>query len=72
MNTNDWAKQSFEISESFVYANIKEGDDLPEDYLTKAQEIAERQIVLGGTRLANLLMSLKLDSHFSAVETAFL
>jgi len=68
LNPNDWAADSFKISESFVYADIKEGEDLPADYLTKAQELAEKQIVLGGTRLANLLMSLKLSDTTSAEE----
>jgi len=68
LNPNDWANDSFKIADTFVYANIKEGEALPEDYVTEARKITERQIVLGGTRLANLLMSLKLSDTTSAEE----
>ena len=73
LNVLDWANQSFQIAEDFVYAHIKEGDALPDDYLDQAKTYAEKQIVLGGTRLANLLMSLKLESAVpSEQETSFL
>jgi len=68
-----WADDSFKISHDFVYAHIKEGDALPEDYVDQARPLAERQVVLAGHRLANLLMSLKLKNTTSEKEVeAFL
>jgi len=56
-----WAQESFEISESFVYAEITghEGEALPQDYIVDGKKIAETQIVKAGYRLANLMKSLK-------------
>lgn len=58
-----WAHESFEISKSFVYHGLTEDEALPETYVRKARDIAERQIVLAGHRLAHLLMSLNLDEY---------
>lgn len=62
-----WAKESFEISKSFVYTGIKENEPLPESYKTKGLEIAERRIATGGYRLAHLMKTI-----FGAKEEAFL
>jgi len=56
-----WANESFEISENFVYKNIKENQKLPQSYDDTARGLAEKQVVKAGYRLANLLKSLKLD-----------
>ena len=53
-----WAKESYKISQDFVYTGIKENEALPDEYVSKCKEIAEKQIVIGGHRLANLLKSL--------------
>jgi len=57
LDPNVWAKESFDISASFVYAGITEQDPLPDAYVAQAKEIAEKQIVTAGYRLANLMMS---------------
>jgi hypothetical protein len=50
-----WDDESLEIAESFVYTGITE-NTLPSDaYLKAGIDIAERQIVKGGYRLALLL-----------------
>jgi len=40
-----------------VYKGITEENPLPDAYVNQAKEIAERQLVTAGYRLANLLMS---------------
>jgi len=57
-----WAKDSFEKSEFFVYDHIAENASLPADYIKQGQSIAEKQIVIGGFRLAHVLMSIYGDS----------
>ena len=42
---------------------MKENENVSDDYVTDRNAIAERQIVLGGYRLASLLKSLKLDEY---------
>lgn len=65
MNATAWAEESFEISESKVYSGVKENQSVSDDYVKDRNAIAERQIVLGGYRLASLLKSLKLDEYAS-------
>lgn len=60
---NDWSKESFEISESFVYGEINhhEKQALPADYIAKGKDITEQQLVTAGYRLRYLI-----DAMFSA------
>jgi len=58
LNPADWAKDSYEVSQTFVYKDIAEGQPLPEDYVEKAQQLAEKQIVMGGFRLAHVIMNI--------------
>lgn len=58
MDVVSWAQESFKISEDFVYEGIKENEALPEEYVAKCKTIAEKQIVIGGHRLANFLKTL--------------
>lgn len=71
MNSMSWGQESFEISKDFVYKTVKEHEALSDDYVSKGRVIAERQIVLAGHRLANLLKSLNLDS-FKTAKLGFL
>ena len=57
-----WAKEAFELSKTVVYPGITENVAPSEEYVTKAKAIAEKQVVLGGYRLANLLQSLNLQA----------
>ena len=61
MDPGNWAEQSFHISETFVYDGIKEDEPIPDDYIAAGKKLAEKQLVIGGNRLANLLMSLDLE-----------
>jgi len=60
-----WADESFKISESFVYAAVKENGSVSATYEEQGQQIAERTIVVAGHRLANLLQSINLDKYAS-------
>lgn len=55
---------------NFLYKEIEENKELPDAYIEKAKLIAERQLVIGGLRLANLLKSLNLQDK--EVQTKFL
>lgn len=57
-----WADEAFKLAEQTVYSNITEGEEVSQDYIEKNQPVIERQIVLAGIRLSNLLQSLDLDS----------
>ena len=60
LNFHDWAQESFEISENFVYDEInhKEGQALPQDYIDQGRAITEKQLVTAGYRLKNYIVSL--------------
>ncbi len=54
-NHDQWANEGLGIVESYVYREIKENEKPSEVYILKGQEIAERQMVKAGYRLAYLL-----------------
>lgn len=53
-----WAADSFAIANSFLYKGVTSGDALSADYIAQGQIDAKRQIVIGGTRLANLMVTI--------------
>ena len=57
-----WAHEAFEFSKSDVYPHIEKNKMPSNEYIENARAIAERQVVLGGHRLANMLKSLKLKA----------
>lgn len=63
MNTEDWAKESNVIASTFVYKGITEDEELPDDYKAKGKVIAEKQLVIAGYRLYNMLKGLDLSVH---------
>ena len=67
-----WAKESYDIASTFVYAGITEGDALQDntEYVTKGKALAEKRIATGGYRLAKLLESMTLG--ISAEQIKFL
>ena len=67
LNPSRWAMDSFELTKSVVYTGVKEGEEVSQEYKDKGLTISEEQVVIGGNRLANLLMSLGLTA-----ETKFL
>jgi hypothetical protein len=60
MDPTVWAKESFDIASTFVYAGLTEGAAPSDEYVTKGQKIAEKRIATGGYRLAKLLESMTL------------
>lgn len=57
------AQQSHRIAETIAYSNITEGQPLSEEYISSAKKAAERQIVVGGFRLAYMIRSFNLEGH---------
>jgi hypothetical protein len=66
LDPNVWADDSYKISSEVVYSDISEGEKLSEAYVNKAKIIAQKQVVIGGNRLANQLKSLNLDNWTGA------
>lgn len=56
LNVMDWAAEALELSKEYVYDGIKETELPSDDYIQRGAEVAQKQIVLGGSRLANMLM----------------
>lgn len=56
----EWAHESFMLSQSTVYPGVIENQELSDEYIAKAKAVAERQVVLGGQRLAYTLKSFHL------------
>jgi len=59
LNPQTWADQSFAISKEFVYAGVQKDKALTSEYIQKGNEYAEKQLVIAGHRLANLVKGLK-------------
>jgi len=57
-NATQWAMDSYELTKSSVYAGIQENNKPAEDYVSKNQYLIQRQIVLGGLRLANIIYNI--------------
>jgi hypothetical protein len=61
-----WVDESFELAKTVAYMNgtiqgsgdKEDGDVLPDDYPSTCKSVAERQVVLAGYRLADLLKAL--------------
>lgn len=71
LDSRVWAQESFMISKSTVYPYVQPNQALSDDYIQQAKTAAERQVVLGGHRLANLLKSFKLHGHEDVVEKSY-
>ena len=61
LNPVHWANEAYEISEAFVYDGIRENVKVSQKYVESGKKLAEKQIVIAGNRLANLLKSLNLS-----------
>jgi len=74
LNPMSWAQASHEIAVKYAYNNIDEGEKVSQDYIDQTQTLAENQVVLGGNRLANLMVSIFGDSVApeAVEETVFL
>ena len=52
MDIAQWVNDSFELSKNNVYPDVTPGKALSAAYIEKNQQALEKQIVLGGLRLA--------------------
>lgn len=52
----NWEADSFQLSENFVYNGIEYGDYPSEAYMKRGGDVCEKQLALGGYRLANLMI----------------
>ncbi|CAG9316770.1 unnamed protein product [Blepharisma stoltei] len=57
-STSDWSLQSFRSAVDYVYSDIEQGKSPTTAYVLRGKPIAQRQLALGGYRLADLLKSL--------------
>lgn len=71
LDPNTWEDESFAVVTAFAYKGIKEGEKLPDSYVSEGQKYAETRLVTAGYRLANMLKSLKINPP-SVPETLFL
>jgi hypothetical protein len=54
-NASTWANESHDIASTFAYTAPQAPTVIPQDYLDTAQTTCQRQIAIGGYRLADLL-----------------
>ena len=54
------ASESYKIGEQIAYSNVVENQPLSDDYIQTTKKVAERQIVVGGFRLAYMIRSFNL------------
>lgn len=50
-----WSQDSYKIAAANVYTGVTQSEAVPQAYIDKNLETLERQIVLGGMRLAYLI-----------------
>jgi hypothetical protein len=58
LNFDSWAEDSYQIAATYAYDGITEGVKLEDDYVTANNDRTERQIVLGGYRLAHVIKTI--------------
>jgi hypothetical protein len=58
LNFDAWAVESNNIAKSYAYAGITENVKLSDAYVAANNQRTERQIVLGGYRLAYVIRSI--------------
>jgi len=63
LDFSSWAKEANVLAKNVVYKGVKENEKVPESYITANKPIAEKQLAIGGARLANLLIALDLEKN---------
>jgi hypothetical protein len=58
VDINSWANESFELAKSSVYSDITEKKALPQSYIDENQKAIDKQIVIGGLRLAYVIKTI--------------
>jgi len=73
MDIAQWVKDSFELSKNNVYPDVTPGKALSAAYVEKNKQALEKQIVLGGLRLAFVIQNIfGSASYFAPDNTMFL
>jgi hypothetical protein len=57
-----WAQEAFNYSMTSVYPTIEKNKMPTDDYVEQCRTVAERQVVIGGHRLAKMIQSLNLQA----------
>lgn len=68
LNPMSWALESHEIGSQNAYTGISEDGDVSQAYVNRTLSVAERQVVLGGHRLANMIASIFKDIEVAGDE----
>ena len=55
LNFKTWGNEAFELSKKYAWEGIVESQPVTEEYIKSRLPIVERQIVLGGKRLAYVI-----------------
>ena len=55
IDVGKWTLESFEVSKEAVYPTVEPNTPLSEAYMEKARDAIQKQIALGGLRLAYVL-----------------
>jgi hypothetical protein len=50
-----WAKESHDLAGTTAYDGLSNGDDLEDDYISKASPVVQNQLLRAGVRLAKVL-----------------
>ena len=56
-----WVEESIALSETVVYPGVKDGQSLSDEYLRSGREVINRQVVIGGLRLASIIKYIFVD-----------
>ena len=54
-----WAAESYDVAKNFVYKDIEYGKTPSKEYIEEGRKIVNEQLVVGGYRLADIMITLK-------------
>lgn len=64
----DWLFESWTLCRDFVYKNIKENEEISQDYIDKGYEIAIKRIAMAGYRMSNIMRE-SYDKYIEALRS---
>lgn len=70
MDIQEWVNDAFELAKNNVYDGVTAGKALPAAYIEKNQQALERNIVLGGLRLAFVMQNIFGSASYFVPENA--
>ena len=66
-NTGMWIAESFSLEKEYAYTGIVQDKAIPQEYLDRARPIVEKQLALGGYRLADMIIDTFKDMDLNKV-----